>query len=293
VVTSLSPASANAGDVVTINGSGFGATQGTGYVMFSDNGTNWGAPGNAATFQVDSWSDTQITFTVPTPSGANGVFHVWPGTTAMVTVVNASAQTSDTAALGITPTADAADYYNNAGISADSNQACADYDGDGFSYSADALATAGLAPGATVTSDGLTYTWPNAQPCQMDNILAGGQTMLVHGASGATKLGLLGSSTNGSSQGTITVHYTDATSTTATLFFGDWAQSPSNGNITVATMPYRNSTGGSSQPITMYVFAAEVPLSSGKTVASVTFPSVSNRVGGSITAMHVFALTTG
>jgi len=43
----------------------------------------------------------------------------------------------------------------------------------------------------------------------------------------------------------------------------------------------------------MYVFAAEVPVNSGKTVASVTFPSVSNRVGGSITAMHVFALTTG
>jgi hypothetical protein len=221
------------------------------------------------------------------------VFHVWPGTTAMVTVVNAAAQMSDTAALGISPTANPADYYNNAGISADGNQACANYDGDGFSYSADALAQAGLTPGGTVTTDGLTYTWPNAQPCQMDNILAAGQTMLVNGASGATKLGLLGSSTNGSAQGTITVHYTDGTSTTATLFFTDWAQSPSNGNITVTTTPYRNSTGGTSQPITMYVFAAEVPLNSAKTVASVTFPSVSNRVGGSITAMHVLALTTG
>jgi hypothetical protein len=221
------------------------------------------------------------------------VWHVWPGTTAMVTVVNASAQTSDTAALGITPSANPADYYNNAGISADSNQACANYDGDGFSYSADALAQAGVTPGGTVTSDGLTYTWPNVQPCGMDNILAAGQTMKVNGAAGATKLGLLGSSTNGSSQGTITVNYTDGTSDTATLYFGDWAQSASNGNITVATMPYRNSTGGSSQPITMYVFAAEVPVNSAKAVASVTFPSVSNRVGGSITAMHVFALTTG
>ncbi len=293
VVTSVSPASATAGDVVTINGSGFGATQGTGYVAFSDNGTNWGAPGNVAAFQIDSWSDTQITFTVPTPSGTNGVFHVWPGTTAMVTVVNAAAQMSDTAALGISPTANPADYYNNAGISADSNQACANYDGDGFSYSADALAPAGLTPGGTVTTDGLTYTSPNVQPCQMDNILAAGQTMKVNGASGATKLGLLGSSTNGSAQGTITVNYADGTSTTATLYFGDWAQSPSNGNITVATTPYRNSTGGTSQPITMYVFAAEVPLNSAKTVASVTFPSVSNRVGGGITAMHVLALTTG
>ena len=34
---------------VTITGSGFGATPGRGYVAFSDNGTNWGAPGNTAT----------------------------------------------------------------------------------------------------------------------------------------------------------------------------------------------------------------------------------------------------
>ena len=54
---------------MTINGSGFGASQGNGYVAFSDNGTNWGAPGNTGTFTVDSWSDTAITFTVPTPSG--------------------------------------------------------------------------------------------------------------------------------------------------------------------------------------------------------------------------------
>ncbi len=69
VVTSLSTTSAQAGQQVTINGSGFGSSQGNGYVAFSDNGTNWGAPGNTATFTVDSWSDTAITFTVPTPSG--------------------------------------------------------------------------------------------------------------------------------------------------------------------------------------------------------------------------------
>ena len=69
VATSLSTTSAQAGQQVTINGSGFGSSQGNGYVAFSDNGTNWGAPGNAASFTIDSWSDTAITFTVPTPSG--------------------------------------------------------------------------------------------------------------------------------------------------------------------------------------------------------------------------------
>jgi hypothetical protein len=168
---------------------------------------------------------------------------------------------------------------------------CADYDGDGFSYSADALAADGVTAGGTVTAHGLAYTWPNVAPCQPDNILTSGQTMLVNGKAGATKLGLLGSSTNGSSSGSAVVTYTDGTTATAPVIFGDWAQPASSGNITVATMPYRNSTGGTSQQITMFVFAEEVPLDSSKTVKSVTFPNVANNTGG--TAMHVLAVTTG
>jgi len=293
VVGSVSPATAGAGQVVTITGSGFGASQGSGYVAFSDNGTNWGAPGNAATFTVGSWSDTQITFTVPSPSGPGGMFHVWPGTPASVTVVNGSAQTSDTAELDITPTSNPADYYGNAGISPDANQACANYDGDGFSYSADALAGAGLVPGATVNADGHTFTWPNVPACAPDNILAAGQSMLVQGRSGAATLGLLGSSTNGSSQGTIMISYTDGTSSTQTVSFTDWAQPPGGADTAVATMPYRNSVDGTSQTITMYVFATTVQVDSSKTVASVTFPDVSNGVGPSVTAMHIFAVSEG
>ncbi len=289
VIESVSPTMAEAGDVVTISGSGFGATQGKGYVHFADNGTNWGMPGNTATFHIDSWSDTQITFTVPTPDGS---FQVAPGTMAMVTVVNDAGQTSDTAALEITPTANPADYYDNIGISSDDNQKCADYDGDGYSYSATALAAAGVNPGGTVTVDGLNYTWPNVAPCQLDNILASGQTMLVQGTSGAHKIGFLGSSANGSSQGTVTVTYTDGTSTTAQLSFTDWAQAPANGNIVAVTTPYRNSDSGTSQQITMYVFAAEVAINPAKTVASVTFPSIADHVSSSA-SMHIFAVTTG
>jgi predicted alpha-1,2-mannosidase len=293
VATSLSPATAAAGQTVTINGNGFGATQGSGYVAFSDNGINWGAPGNAGTFHVDSWSDTAITFTVPTPSGGNGQFAVAPGTLASATVVTDSGASSDTPAMEITPTANPSDYYDNAGISPDNNQACANYDGDGFSYSADALAADNLTPGATVTADGHTFTWPNVAACAKDNILAAGQTMLVNGASGATTLGLLGSSSNGGSQGNIIINYTDGTSSTAALSFNDWASAPGGGDDAVATMPYRNATSGGSQSITMYVFATTVPVNSSKTVASITFPDVSNSIGPNTTAMHIFAVNLG
>jgi predicted alpha-1,2-mannosidase len=289
VITSVQPDSANAGDVVTINGTGFGATQGSGYVHFMDGGVSWGAPGNVAAFKVDSWSDTSITFTVPTPS--NG-YHVFPGSTAMVSVVTDSGQTSDTAALGMAPTANQADYYDNVAYTTDGNQGCGNFDGLGYSYSAKTLADDGFTPGATVTVDGLKYTWPNATGCDADNILASGQTILVNGASGAGKLGLLGGSGNGTTQGPVTITYTDGTTSTAQLTFTDWAQSPSGGNVVAATMPYRNARDGSSQSITMYVFAAEIPLNSSKTVKSVTLPNVTDDVNSGA-SMHVFTLTTG
>ena len=290
VAMSLSPSTASAGQQVTINGSGFGATQGSGYVTLTDNGTTWGGAGNANALPVDTWSDTAITVTVPAPSGS---VHVDPGTDAEVTVVDGSGDSSDSADLQITPTSNPADYYDNAGISPDDNQACANFDGVGYSYSANALAQAGLTPGASVTADGLTFTWPNVAACDVDNILAAGQTILVQGKAGATQLGLLGGSTDGGSQGTVTINYTDGTSSTQPVSFNDWASSPSADDTAVATMPYRNSIGGSSQTITMYVFATTVPVDSTKTVASVTLPDVSNTVDNGATAMHIFALSLG
>ena len=293
VTTSVSPSPAAAGQQVTVHGSGFGATQGTGYVAFSDQGTNWGAPGNSAAFTVDSWSDTAVTFTVPTPSGTNGMFHVFAGTNAAVSVVNAAGQVSDSQVLPMTPTANPGDYYDNISTSPDANQKCADFDGDGYSYSAEALAAAGIKPGATVTSNGLTYTWPTIQACGADNILPAGQTMLVNGKAGATKLGFLGSSTNGGSAGPVTLTYTDGTSTTQTLTFNDWAGAPDTTDLAVATMPYRNSDSGSSQSIQMYVFSTTVAVDSTKTLASITFPNIASGVNSNTTAMHVFAVSEG
>ncbi|WP_370369549.1 GH92 family glycosyl hydrolase [Catenulispora sp. GP43] len=293
VTTAVTPSPAAAGQQVTIHGTGFGATQGTGYVAFSDQGINWGAPGNSAAFTVDSWSDTAVTFTVPTPSGSNGMFHVYAGTNAAVTVVNAAGQVSDSQVLPMTPTNNPADYYSNTGTSPDANQKCANFDGDGYSYSAEALAANGIKPGGTVTSNGVTYTWPNVQACGADNILPAGQEMLVNGKAGATKLGFLGSSTNGGATGPVTLTYTDGTSTTQTLTLNDWASGADSTDAAIATMPYRNSDSGSSQSITMYVFSTTVPLDSTKTLASITFPDVASSVSSNTTAMHVFAVAEG
>jgi hypothetical protein len=104
VITSLDPSSAAAGQQVTIHGNNFGATQADpskDYVFFTDGDVSWGAPFDGATFHIDSWSNTAITFTVPEPSGPGGVWHVTPGDTANVTVTT-DAGSSNTVPLKIT-----------------------------------------------------------------------------------------------------------------------------------------------------------------------------------------------
>jgi phospholipase C len=214
--------------------------------------------------------------------------------TATATYTDSTTHTKKTVTLTQTPppapTANPADDYDNVGISLDSAQTAANYDGGGFSYSATTLANAGLTPGATVIASGVTFTWPNVAPGTPDNILAAGQIILMNGQAGQTTLGLLGSSSNGTGSGTVAIFYTDGTSSTGTVSFNDWASGPGNGNTAVATMPYRNSASGS-QTIKMYVYATTVPVDPTKTVESVVLPNVNSTDNG--TAMHIFALALG
>jgi hypothetical protein len=191
---------------------------------------------------------------------------------------------------------DLAPYYDLSGISSDGVASNANYDGDGFSYSQQALAADGISPGGTVTSGGLSYTWPSAPAGQPDAVSAGGQTIPVSEPAGATQIGFLGSAANGGTagaSGTVTITYTDGTTSTATLDLSDWtldagSASPASGNVTVATTPYRNYLDGSQQAIDTYVFAATIPADSSKTVASITLPTEVNN--GSI---GIFAISAG
>src|SRR5258708_7768950 len=126
----------------------------------------------------------------------------------------------------------------------------------------------------------------------LDNIEANGQTIKTPNAkTAATQLTFLGSSTNGPSEGTITITYTDGTSATAQLGFTDWTVNGGGGsmmygNVVATKLPYRNSSGGTPDQTVTYIFAtASVSLDSTKQVASITLPSSTNQ--GSL---HIFAL---
>jgi predicted alpha-1,2-mannosidase len=227
----------------------------------------------------------QVSLTVPagTADGQYQVtFHLHTATgTALPDVVED---------IGVAQPGDMAPYYNDAGISSDTDQGAANFDGDGFSYSEQALAAQGITLGGAVTAGNVKYMFPSAAAGTPDSVTAGGQTIKVLPVSGATTIGFLGSATNGPSTGQVTIHYTDGSSQTETLGFSDWTlnangASLSYGNVAVANTPYRNSVGGTSQTIDTYLLSAGFPLTAGKTVESVTLPASASQ--GSL---HVFAI---
>jgi hypothetical protein len=177
--------------------------------------------------------------------------------------------------------------YNNASTSDDSQPSFANFDGNGGSYSMQALQMAGVTAGQTVTVNGTSFTWPNEVPGFFNNYQAAGQVVNVASKSNASTLAFLGSATSGPSSGTATITYSDGTTQTFTLSFADWNVSSTSslpsGNSVAFTMSYRNATARK-QTVNTYVFYTSTPIKSGKTVKSVTLPT-------SVTQgqLHVFA----
>ena len=191
---------------------------------------------------------------------------------------------------------DLSPFYNLTGISSDGAANTANYDGDGFSYSQQALAAAGITAGRTFTSGGMTYTWPSAAVGTPDAISPAGQTIPVAAPAGATAVGFVGSATDAGTSpttGTVTVNYTDGSTSTGTLTMTDWALAGGGGPVApgdtvVAEMPYRDTQGGGNQKINTYLFATSIPVNGSKTVASISLPStVSNGSFG------IFAISVG
>lgn len=172
--------------------------------------------------------------------------------------------------------------FNNVGATSESDTAPGNFDGAGNSYSAQALARAGATAGATISANGLSFTWPSAAAGTNDNVSAAGQEITFSGQGSA--LGFLGAEA-GFASGTVTVAYTDGTTSSGQLGFPNWCCTPTDayGAKTAFTTDHRNTPTGPGNFGTGYgVFTNTVPLTPGKTIRSVTLPSAA--------AIHVFAL---
>jgi beta-glucosidase len=173
--------------------------------------------------------------------------------------------------------------FNDVGITDNSNPGVGNFGGPGYSYSAQALAAAGLTPGGAVTVNGISFAWPNVPAGTPDNVVPSGQRILFSGSGGT--LGFLGSTNNGAASGTGTITYADGHTQQFTLSFADWyANSPVSGGSLVATTSSWNAPAGSGpHPVSVYYWG--VSLTSSQPIQSVTLPGVGN--------MHIFAMAAG
>ena len=193
--------------------------------------------------------------------------------------------------IGLDPAASYANLaasFNDVGITADSNTAPGNWDGGGASFSETALTNAGAAPGAAITSSGMTFTFPNVAAGSNDNTVAEGQTITM---SGSGTLGFLVSGSYGPASGTGTITYTDGSTQGYTLNAPDWfSTSPPSGGAVAVSSAYQNRQGNTTYANSADIFSKTVTLTAGKTVASVTLPP-----GGALTAgtpaVHVFAIS--
>ncbi|MFE1442321.1 GH92 family glycosyl hydrolase [Streptomyces sp. NPDC058739] len=177
--------------------------------------------------------------------------------------------------------------YDSTGVSDDTGDHDeADYDGGGWSYSRQALAAAGLAPGTEGSVSGLSFTWPASPHGRPDNATGAGQT--IHLVRPAAGLSFVGSAVNGDQRAEATVTYTDGGTATVELAFTDWTMgggrgSVQYGNEVVARTAYRNVAGADRDPVATYVFATKpFRAPEGRTIRSVTLPRDAD--------LHVFTL---
>jgi hexosaminidase len=193
------------------------------------------------------------------------------------------------------PHAALSDAFANVGTTSDEDLnppgLGAGFDGAGSSYSAQALAAAGVAPGATLAVDGVGLVWPDMPAGEPNNVVADGQSFLLRGQ-GST-VGVLAASTYGAVTDDWVVHYADGTSQTVRVTVPDWSSTPPSGSRVVADMPYRNNVETGRTARRTMVFFLRLPVDPAKQVEAVTLPAVSEASVRGVPALHVFALGIG
>ncbi len=193
------------------------------------------------------------------------------------------------------PYASVAAAYDTNAISDDGDISAANFDGNGNSYSGQALSAAGLSQGAAVAVDGATLQWPSVLLGTPDSVLAKGQTISLAGSAGATQLIVLGASSGSMESGKGLIEYADGTTQPYTLTLDNWFNPATGSNTAIATAAYVNdSTGSGNNGVVgqrhhkAYVFAVSIPLQAAETVSSITLPMVATLPG--VYPMHIFAL---
>ncbi|MQA25924.1 MAG: DUF5110 domain-containing protein [Micromonosporaceae bacterium] len=190
--------------------------------------------------------------------------------------VRQAARTSMAAATALVPYGSLADASNTVGIADADTYQKGNFDGAGNSFVAERLADQGYRPGATVTVNGADFTWPAAAPGMENTVKGVTHPILVSGS--GSHLALLGSGASTRASGTVTVIYTDGSTSTHTLAYPNWSfQDPTTGGSKLAVSVKGRYTpdGLANTDVDYRVFYNTVELKPGKTVRAVRLPATS------------------
>ncbi|HKN97089.1 MAG TPA: glycoside hydrolase family 3 C-terminal domain-containing protein [Pseudonocardiaceae bacterium] len=169
------------------------------------------------------------------------------------------------------------------GLSTNADPTGGNFDGSGFSYSADNLAAAGVTPGGTVQVGTTTTTFPAQAPGTPDAVNAAGQVVRFGGSGSA--LVILGSAHNGSGQGNLTVTFTDGSTATVPVSFADWfANQPTGLSSVVASSVWNPSDTPQFGAHVVGLYGEVFPIPADKTIAFLTLPNAGN--------MNIFSVST-
>jgi hypothetical protein len=208
-----------------------------------------------------------------------------PAGTYPLTVTGTSGTLQHTAAVSftVTPptsglaTVSLASAYNRMGIVTDGTAfSTGGVDGNGFAYSANLL-------GSSVTFNGAPFSLgpPNAL-----NVVANATVPLPAGQ--YSTLNLLASGVNGNhTSQTLTVTYSDGTTSSFTQSFSDWfAPQSYAGETALLSLAYRDVYNGTEDKRTFHVYAYSFLLNNSKTVSSITLPGSANVVVLALTLVN-------
>ena len=168
-------------------------------------------------------------------------------------------------------------YLNDNGIGNAPGQA--NFDGSGYSYPASQLP-----PGGLRLLGGVPYQFLNSTAGANDNIAALGQVIKLTPGNYQRALLLVATSWGlANNTMTVTVHYTDGSTSSGTFNSPDWDIGPS-GVVNVS----RYSPTGIEGPANIY--AVQIALDKAKTADSLTLPTTA-QPEPNILCLHVFSLT--
>lgn len=245
---------------------------------------NWNASAGATAYNIKSSSTVNgyystlatVTGLSYTNSGlTNGLTYYYK-----VAAIGPGGPSSDSAAAAATPAGppfipdatpvNLAGYYNRSGLFTDGHSFSSGFDGGSSGFSSTLLGTS-LWWDSLLFNFGPTNTLDVVSCTNQTITLPAGQFNTLHllaaGVDGAQALQ------------TFTVTYTDNSTTTITQNFSDWANSQTYpGEITLVTMPYRDTSGGGSQTLNVSVYGYVFVLNQTKTVKSITLPNNQNVV---------------